>query len=122
MAVRSASNLLTEEQNPASRDIDAKTEISLVGYGLLGLALAYRGREDFSTLLRRRVLAPLEMRETRLAGDGPLDSAVGLRSTVREILKFLSAMLGTPVRSSLPRSSSYSGRVTQGVASVGLAG
>jgi len=77
-----------------SRDIDAKTEISLVGYGLLGLALAYRACEDFSTLLRRRVLAPLEMRETRLAGDGPLDSAVGLRSTVREILKFLGAMLG----------------------------
>jgi CubicO group peptidase (beta-lactamase class C family) len=76
------------------RDIDARTEISLVGYALLGQALSYTAGEDFSALLRRGVLDPLEMGQTRLAEDGPYDSAVGLRSTVRELLQFLSAMLG----------------------------
>jgi len=77
-----------------TRDIDVKTEISLIGYGLLGQALSYAAGEDFGTLLRQHVLVPLEMPETRLAGAGPFDSAVGLRSTVRDLLQFLGATLG----------------------------
>jgi CubicO group peptidase (beta-lactamase class C family) len=77
-----------------TRDIDTKTEISITGYGLLGLALARRAGETFASLLHRRILAPLHMHDTALAASGPLASAIGLRSTANDLSTFLSVMVG----------------------------
>jgi CubicO group peptidase (beta-lactamase class C family) len=106
------------------RDIGAKYEYSNVGVGLLGHALALKAGVGYEELVRRRVLGPLGMTDTaitltaamkdRLAvGTDPtlkpvknwgFDAVAGagaLRSTARDMLKFLTAAMGlreTPLR------------------------
>ena len=52
----------------------AQFEYSNLGAGLLGHILALRAGTDYETLVRARVLAPLGMRDTKIAL-GPADSA-----------------------------------------------
>ena len=107
------------------RGIGEKYEYSNLGVGLLGHVLSLRAGVGYEELIRRRVLEPLGMTDTaitlpdpmkrRLAvGTGPsrlpvkywdLDALAGagaLRSTARDMLKFLTAAMGlreTPLRS-----------------------
>jgi CubicO group peptidase (beta-lactamase class C family) len=98
------------------RDPGAEYEYSNLGIGLLGYALARAGGSDYETLLRRRILAPLEMGDTAI-GLSPamqarfatphdqfmretkpwtlptLAGAGALRSTANDMLKFLAAAL-----------------------------
>lgn len=101
-----------------TRDIGTQFEYSNLGVGLLGHALALRARSDYETLLKTRILGPLEMRETAIqlskemagrlaaghnarlepAGNWDIPTLAGagaLRSTVSDLLQFLSAFLGT---------------------------
>ena len=100
-----------------TRDIGAKYEYSNLGVGLLGHLLSRRASAPYEQLLTKRILAPLQMRDTaitlspamrqRLAAghdesgapvatwDLPaLAGAGALRSTVNDMLKFLAANLG----------------------------
>jgi D-alanyl-D-alanine-carboxypeptidase/D-alanyl-D-alanine-endopeptidase len=100
-----------------TRDIDAKVEYSIVGFGLLGHVLGRRAGMDYEALLRARILDPLGMSGTgitlspdmsaRLApGHNPwlkrvshwecaaLAGACGLRSTVNDLLRFLAEAFG----------------------------
>jgi len=112
-----------------TRDVGAEYEYSNLGMGLLGHALALKGRASYEELLRRRILTPLGMRETaitltpalraRLAPghdaegrvvpswDLPtLAGAGALRSTVNDMLTFLAANLdsgATPLSPTLKR-------------------
>ncbi|MFZ6721329.1 serine hydrolase [Undibacterium sp. Ji49W] len=54
-----------------TRDIGASPEYSNVGVGLLGHALSLRAGTDYETLIRNRILIPLDMRSTgiRLTDD-----------------------------------------------------
>ncbi len=107
-----------------ARDIGEKYEYSNLGVGLLGHALALKAGMSYEELVRQRVLEPLGMTDTaitlperlkaRLAtGTGPnlspvknwdFDAIAGagaLRSTARDMLKFLTAAAGlreTPLR------------------------
>ena len=109
------------------RDIGDAVEYSNVGYGLLGHALAVGEGTDFETLIRERILEPLQMSDTaveltpslrdRLATghDGrlrptanwdlaALAGAGALRSTVNDLLTFLEANLGrreSPLREAM---------------------
>lgn len=111
------------------RDPGAEYEYSNLGMGLLGHALALKGRATYEELLRRRILAPLGMRETAItmtpalrarvvAGHNPegrvvplwdlptLAGAGALRSTVNDMLTFLAANLdsaATPLSPTLRR-------------------
>jgi D-alanyl-D-alanine-carboxypeptidase/D-alanyl-D-alanine-endopeptidase len=99
------------------RDAGAQYEYSNLAVGLLGHALALRAKTDYATLVRTRILEPLGMKDTfitipaaakaRLAqghdGEGKpaanwdlptLAGAGALRSTVNDMLIFLSAFLG----------------------------
>jgi len=101
-----------------TRDIGATYEYSNLGMGLLGLALARKAGTSYETLVTRRILTPLGMRETaitltpalrtRLApghdADGnvvpnwdlpTLAGAGALRSTTRDMLTYLAANLDT---------------------------
>lgn len=101
-----------------TRDIGAQFEYSNLGVGLLGHALALRSRSDYEMLVKTRITGPLGMNETgiqlnkdlagRLAGghnqrlepagnwDLPaLAGAGALRSTANDLLRFLSAFIGT---------------------------
>jgi CubicO group peptidase (beta-lactamase class C family) len=106
------------------RGIGEKYEYSNLGVGLLGHALALKAGMSYEELVRRRVLEPLGMNDTAIAlperlkarlatGTGPnlspvknwsLDALAGagaLRSTARDMLKFLTAAAGlreTPLR------------------------
>lgn len=106
------------------RAIGEKYEYSNLGVGLLGHALALRAGMSYEELVRRRVLEPLGMSDTAIAlperlkarlatGTGPnlspvknwnFDAIAGagaLRSTARDMLKFLTAAAGlreTPLR------------------------
>lgn len=98
------------------RPAGAGWEYSNAGYGLLGMALAYRGGRPFETLLHARVIAPLGLQETtfrptaamgrRLAAGhdsvlkpvpplelGIFAAAGGLRSTPRDLSRFARAIL-----------------------------
>ena len=100
------------------RDPGATYEYSNLGVGLLGHALALKAGMSYEQLVKRRILAPLGMRETaitftpamraRLApghdGEGnvvpnwdlpTLAGAGALRSTARDMLTFLAANLDT---------------------------
>jgi D-alanyl-D-alanine-carboxypeptidase/D-alanyl-D-alanine-endopeptidase len=107
-----------------SRAIGEKYEYSNLGVGLLGHALALKAGMSYEELLRRRVLEPLGMSDTAItladglkarlaAGSGPnlspvknwnfdvLAGAGAIRSTARDMLKFLTAAMGlreTPLR------------------------
>ncbi len=106
------------------RSVGEKYEYSNLGVGLLGHALALRAGTSYEELVSKRVLEPLGMADTaivlperlkaRLApGSGPnlspvknwnfdvLAPAGALRSTARDMLKFLTAAMGlrdTPLR------------------------
>jgi D-alanyl-D-alanine-carboxypeptidase/D-alanyl-D-alanine-endopeptidase len=100
-----------------TRGIGEKYEYSNLGVGLLGHALALKAGTSYEELVRKRVLDPLGMHDTamtlperlqaRLAtGSGPnlspvknwnfdaLAGAGALRSTARDMLKFLAAAMG----------------------------
>jgi CubicO group peptidase (beta-lactamase class C family) len=107
-----------------TRRIGETYEYSNLGVGLLGHALALKAGMSYEELIRRRVLEPLGMSDTamtlderleaRLAtGTGPnlspvrnwdfdaLAGAGALRSTARDMLRFLAAAMGlreTPLR------------------------
>lgn len=109
------------------RDVGATVEYSNLGYGLLGHALALREGTNYETLIRGRILEPLQMSDTaieltpslreRLATghDGrlrptanwdlaALAGAGALRSTVNDLLTFLEANLGlreSPLREAM---------------------
>jgi CubicO group peptidase (beta-lactamase class C family) len=99
-----------------TRDIGATYEYSNLGMGLLGHTLALKAGTSYEQLVTRRILAPLQMKETaitltpgmrsRLAlghdGDGnvvpnwdlpTLAGAGALRSTAADLLTFLAANL-----------------------------
>ena len=97
-----------------TRDPGAEYEYSNLGMGLLGIALCHREGVDYETLVRRHVLEPLVMNDTRVTftpamrerlalghdeqgnvvsnWDIPaLAGAGALRSTVNDMLKYLAA-------------------------------
>jgi CubicO group peptidase (beta-lactamase class C family) len=99
-----------------SRDPGAQWAYSNVGYGLLGLALANKAGTTYEALLNRRIIGPLELKDTTLHPTGeatrrlaaghdpklapipPLDLGIfapagALRSTVGNLLRFVSAVL-----------------------------
>ena len=99
------------------RDIGSKYEYSNLGGGLLGHALALRAAMDYEALMRARIAAPLNMKDTtitlspemkaRLAvghngelkavpnWDLPtLAGAGAIRSTANDLLKFVAANIG----------------------------
>jgi serine-type D-Ala-D-Ala carboxypeptidase/endopeptidase len=101
-----------------TRDIGTQFEYSNLGVGLLGHALALRARANYETLVRTRILLPLKMQETSIqldkdmagrlaaghnarlepAGNWDIPTLAGagaLRSTVSDLLQFLSAFVGT---------------------------
>jgi D-alanyl-D-alanine-carboxypeptidase/D-alanyl-D-alanine-endopeptidase len=110
-----------------TRDIGEKYEYSNLGVGLLGHALALRAGMSYEALVKSRITGPLEMTSTAItlspemkarfaAGhDGDLNTvsawdiptlagAGALRSTVNDMLTFLSANLGytkTPLASAM---------------------
>jgi D-alanyl-D-alanine-carboxypeptidase/D-alanyl-D-alanine-endopeptidase len=92
-------------------------DYSNVGFGLLGVTLAERAKENFADLAAARITAPLGMSDTRIVptddmtkraaigydGDrnpvphwdmGVLSSAGGYRSTADDLLKLVDAFLG----------------------------
>ena len=96
------------------RDIGAKYEYSNLGMGLLGIALSHRAGTTYEELVKRRVLDPLGMTDTRITltrsmrerlalGHDPAGNVVSnwdipglagagaLRSTVNDMLKYLAA-------------------------------
>src|SRR5439155_6558030 len=98
-------------------DIGSKYEYSNLGVGLLGHILTLRAGKDYETLVRTRICQPLKMDSTRIkltpemqarlaVGHNPallivpgwdlptLAGAGALRSTVNDMLKFVSANLG----------------------------
>jgi D-alanyl-D-alanine-carboxypeptidase/D-alanyl-D-alanine-endopeptidase len=101
-----------------TRDIGAEFEYSNVGVGLLGYALACRAGTDYETLLKTRVITPLQLDSTaitlpdhiekrRIPGHdvdlrfarrmdlGPVFGAAGaLVSTVEDQLRFLDVVMG----------------------------
>ena len=114
------------------RDVDSEFEYSNLGAGLLGHALARRAGTSYETLLRRRVIDPLEMSSTGIALSPALKSgqsqphssvfllastppwdftdafagAGALRSSAGDMLTFLAATLGytrTPLSRAMAR-------------------
>lgn len=100
-----------------SRAPGAQYEYSNVGFGLLGYALACAQHTAYAQLVKERVLRPLQMNESdfildnasrtrlarghdargRIAGNwdpGVLAGAGGLRSTARDMLRYLQANMG----------------------------
>jgi D-alanyl-D-alanine-carboxypeptidase/D-alanyl-D-alanine-endopeptidase len=100
-----------------SRDPGDRFEYSNLGAALLGTALARRADVDYDTLIRRLITGPLGMTSTAVTPSQDMASrlstghnyllepetgtqanifapAVALRSTVNDLLKFLSAVLG----------------------------
>lgn len=96
------------------RGIGEKYEYSNLGVGLLGQALARRAGTDYETLVTRRVLKPLGMKDTRIALDASMQKrlapghsdngavvknwdlptfagAGALRSTVNDMLTYIHA-------------------------------
>ena len=100
------------------RDIGAKYDYSNMGYGILGQALARRAGMTYEDAIKARITGPLGMNGTGISlspemksrltpgheaygmeaappWDAPtLEGAMGLRSTVDDLLTFLSAFLG----------------------------
>ena len=98
-------------------DIGAQYLYSNVGAGVLGQVLALRAGEDYETLVRGRILAPLDMNDTAITVNGSLAErfatphdgklnpvspwdftglagAGALRSTARDMLKYAAANIG----------------------------
>lgn len=128
------------------RDIDEAYEYSNLGVGLLGHVLALNAGELYETLLRERVLEPLEMNDTvlavpeELAGryatghDGELnpvsdwqwdvlEGAGALRSTANDLTKLLSALMGyseTGLADAIALATQPHAEVGDGVTAMGL--
>lgn len=100
------------------RDIGEKYEYSNFGVGLLGHVLARKADMSYEVLLAKRILEPLEMRDTAITLSAPMKArlapghdaggaatanwdlpvlagAGALRSTANDMLKFLAANLDT---------------------------
>lgn len=98
-------------------DVGAQYLYSNIGVGVLGQVLALRGGNDYETLVRERILAPLEMNDTTITledglakrfatphddklkptkpwGFASLAGAGAIRSTARDMLKYAAANLG----------------------------
>jgi serine-type D-Ala-D-Ala carboxypeptidase/endopeptidase len=102
-------------------DIGTQWSYSNIGYWLLAKAMAFRENEDYETLLRERILVPLQLNETAVAVSpalkrklavghnailqpaplfssvpvyGAMSSAGGLVSTTNDLLSFLGYFLG----------------------------
>jgi len=92
-------------------------EYSNLGFAILGQALANRAHVSYDTLLRARITGPLGLSDTRMGidaaakgrlaqghdvdlrpigstDDGALNPAGGLKSTVNDLLRFLSVFIG----------------------------
>jgi D-alanyl-D-alanine-carboxypeptidase/D-alanyl-D-alanine-endopeptidase len=101
-----------------TRDIGEKYEYSNLGVGLLGHILARRAGVSYEELLTKRILEPLEMRDTAITLSAPMKArlapghdaggaaaenwdlpalagAGALRSAANDMLKFLAANLDT---------------------------
>jgi serine-type D-Ala-D-Ala carboxypeptidase/endopeptidase len=99
-----------------SRDPGTQWEYSNVGYCLLGLALANKAGVTYEALLNHRIIEPLKLKDTtlhpganaiqrlaighdtKLAPTPPIDLGIfapagALRSTVKDMLSFLNAVL-----------------------------
>jgi CubicO group peptidase (beta-lactamase class C family) len=99
-----------------SRDPGTQWEYSNVGYCLLGLALANKAGITYEALLNRRIIEPLKLKDTtlhpsakaiqrlaighdaKLARIPPIDLGIfapagALRSTVKDMLSFLNAVM-----------------------------
>lgn len=100
-----------------TRDVGSGYEYSDAGYDVLGLVEASVGHTDFETLLKSRIFRPLHMANTRIASSldekdklsagydehltpvphsrvPGLMGAVGMRSTVNDLLNFVAANAG----------------------------
>ena len=104
-----------------TRDPGAEWDYSNIGYWLLGQALAARAGTDYESLLRRRVIAPLQLASTAITPSpnmtahlavghnavlqpsvafasvsiyADMAAAGGLVSTVNDLLTFLSVAMG----------------------------
>ena len=100
-----------------TRDVGSGYEYSDAGYDVLGLVEASVGHTDFETLLKSRIFGPLHMMNTRIASSldekdklsagydehltpvphsrvPRLMGAVGIRSTVNDLLNFIAANAG----------------------------
>jgi CubicO group peptidase (beta-lactamase class C family) len=100
-----------------SRNAPGAGDYSNLGFGLLGVALANRAGTDYATLLQKRVLDPLGLKDTAIVVKGGMAArrAVGhssdlravsawdfdamagagaIRSTANDMLKFAAAELG----------------------------
>jgi CubicO group peptidase (beta-lactamase class C family) len=101
-----------------ARDPGSAYEYSNVGYGLLGQALEHELGQPYADAIQARITGPLGMRDTRIvptpamqareaigySGDlvrvphwdfAALEAAGALRSTARDLMRFLDAELGT---------------------------
>ena len=90
-------------------------ETSVVGYGLLGHALARAAGMPFHRLLRERVLAPLGMSDTGYGSDvgRGLQGGTGLRSSAADMAAFLAANAG-PAETALERAARAAHEVRTG--------
>lgn len=82
------------------REIGAEWEYSNLGYWLLGEALAFRAGMDFESLLRTRILAPLEMESTAITLSPKLEArlAAGHDASLQPSPRFSSV----PVYAAMP--------------------
>ncbi|MCX6900307.1 MAG: serine hydrolase [Verrucomicrobia bacterium] len=108
-----------------TRDIGAKYEYSNLGMGLLGHVIALKAGKSYEALVVERICRPLKMDNTRIKLDAKLKArlapghtetgepqanwdiptlagAGALRSTINDLLKFLSANIGLTQSSLTP--------------------
>lgn len=128
------------------RDIDEAYEYSNLGIGLLGHVLALNAGTDYESLLRERVLEPLEMNDTFLAVPdemadrfatghdadfnpvpawewGVLEGAGAIRSTANDLNKLLLALVGqteTPLAPAITLATERRAEVGDGTTGIGL--
>lgn len=133
-------------EHQLQRGIDEAYEYSNLGIGLLGHALAVNAGTDYASLLRERVLEPLEMNDTFVvvpeeagarfatshdADFNPvahwdwdvLEGAGVLRSTANDLAKFLDALVGntdTPLAPAIALATERRAEVGDGVTGMGL--
>lgn len=128
------------------RDVDAAYEYSNLGIGLLGHVLALNAGTDYESLLRERVLEPLDMNDTfvdvpdavqdrsAIGHDADfnavpawdwdvLEGAGAIRSTANDLTKLLSALLGqteTELAGAIALAMERRAEVGDGVTGMGL--
>jgi CubicO group peptidase (beta-lactamase class C family) len=102
-----------------NRDINSKWQYSNIGFGLLGHILSLVAHEDYETLVKQKICAPLQMKNTVVSfdpkkypnaatghseygkpvngwswGNQTLAGSGSLRSTVNDLLNFAAASTG----------------------------